>query len=50
MVVRKGSLMNKDEKPVQSIDWAAIFKRRPDLRQPGCYETIAKLYPKEGSK
>jgi len=37
--------MTKSKKPVQGIDWAAIFKRRPDLVPPGYHETIAKLYP-----
>ena len=47
LVVRKGGGMTKSKKPVRGIDWAAIFKRRPDLQPPGYYETIAKLYPKE---
>jgi hypothetical protein len=41
--------MNKSNKPVRGIDWADIFKRRPDLAPPGYYETIAQLYPKEES-
>lgn len=28
------------DKQVQGIDWAAIFKRRPDLTPPGYHETI----------
>ena len=39
--------MNKSNKRVQGIDWAAIFERRPDLQPPGYHETIAKLYKKE---
>jgi len=37
--------MKESNKPTRGIDWAAIFKRRPDLQPPGYYETIAKLYP-----
>ena len=39
----------KPKKQLRGIDWAAIFERRPDLKPPGYYETIAKLYPKEDS-
>ena len=31
------------EKQVQGIDWAAIFKRRPDLAPPGYHETIDQI-------
>jgi len=39
--------MTKSNKKVLGIDWADIFRKRPDLQPPGYYETIAKLYPKE---
>ena len=48
MVVREQRIMTKNNKPIKGIPWADIFKRRPDLNPPGYYETIEKLYPKEG--
>ena len=48
-MVWKGGSMTKSNKQTRGIDWTAIFERRPDLQPPGYYETIAKLYPKEGS-
>ena len=49
MVVREGGIVNKQDKPVRGIDWAAIFKERPELSPPGYYETIEALYSKEAS-
>jgi hypothetical protein len=49
MVVREGGIVNKQDKLLRGIDWAAIFKERPDLSPPGYYETIEALYSKEVS-
>ena len=34
MVVREGGIVNKQDKPVRGINWAAIFKERPELNPP----------------
>jgi len=39
--------MTNKEKPTRGIDWAAIFKARPDLAPPDYYETIARLKAKQ---
>ena len=31
------------DKQTQGIDWAAIFKRRPDLTPPGYQETVNRI-------
>ena len=38
--------MKDCNKPLRGIDWAAIFKRRPDLEPPGYYETVSSIYSK----
>ncbi len=42
--------MTNKKKQIRGIDWAAIFKERPELEPPGYYETIANLYPPEEEK
>ena len=42
--------MTKGNKQKRGMDWAAIFKRRPDLVPPGYKEVVDKLYPKEETK
>ena len=49
VVVRKEGYMTKSNKQTRGMDWAAIFKRRPDLIPPGYQEVVNKLYPKEES-
>ncbi|WGL30697.1 hypothetical protein SCRES3_gp40 [Synechococcus phage S-CRES3] len=39
--------IKKDLKGSGTIDWTAIFKRRPDLEPPGYHETVAKLYSRK---
>ena len=40
-------MIKKDVKGSGTIDWSAIFARRPDLEPPGYHETVAKLKAKK---
>ena len=44
LVVRKRSHMTKCKKHNKDLCWKCVFERRPDLKPPGYYEAIGKLY------